>query len=179
MSLMKNIIAVVLIVGVLASCSESNSQGQREGISISGTVMNPTPGIITIDQMFRDHTQPLDTITVGEDNTFNYRFTGPSGYYRINFYSTQAATIIIDKDNLIINFDGNNATGNLAPEGSSEMKQIEEFYTAISEEFGPKEQEINNTFVTANQTGNTDGADAARAEYMALTKKKQVEQNVI
>jgi len=174
MSLMKNIIAVILIGGVLASCSESNSQGQQEGIIISGTILNPKPGVITIDQVFRDHTEPLDTFDIGKDNTFSYRFTGPSGYYWVNFFNMQTATIILDQDDLTINFDGNKATGSIITEGSREMEQIEGFHTAISEEFGPKEQAINNAFVAANKAGDTAGADAAKDEYMALTKEKQV-----
>jgi MYXO-CTERM domain-containing protein len=98
MSLMKNIIAVILIVGVMVGCSDSNSQGQKEGITISGTVLNPASGIITVDKMLRDRAEPIDTIYVENDNTYNYVFTGPAGYYRVNFFNTQASTIILDQD---------------------------------------------------------------------------------
>ena len=171
---MKNIIAVLLIVGVMVSCSESNSQGQREGITISGTVLNPSQGVITVDKMMRDRTLPIDTIQVNDDNTFNYIFTGDAGYYRITFFGAQAATVILDQDNITVNFDGNNASGNIMPEGSREMKQIEEFYTAVNEKFGPIEQEINAAFVAANKAGEQAKADAARDRYMALTNEKQV-----
>jgi peroxiredoxin len=173
MGLMKNIIAVLLIVGVIISCAESNSQGQQEGITISGTVLNPSPGVITVDKMMRDRTQPIDTIQVNDDNTFNYDFTGQAGYYRITFFGVQAATVILDQDDITVNFDGNNASGNIMPEGSREMKQIEEFYTAVNEKFGPIEQEINAAFVAANQAGEQAKADAARDQYMALAKEKQ------
>ena len=173
MGLMKNIIAVLFIVGVIISCSESNSQGQQEGITISGTVLNPSPGVITVDKMMRDRTQPIDTIQVNDDNTFNYDFTGQAGYYRITFFGAQAATVILDQDDITVNFDGNNASGNIMPEGSREMTQIEEFYTAVNEKFGPIEQEINAAFVAANQAGEQAKADAARDRYMALAKEKQ------
>jgi peroxiredoxin len=173
MGLMKNIIAVLFIVGVIISCSESNSQGQQEGITISGTVLNPSPGVITVDKMMRDRTQPIDTIQVNDDNTFNYDFTGQAGYYRITFFGAQAATVILDQDDITVNFDGNNASGNIMPEGSREMTQIEEFYTAVNEKFGPIEQEINAAFVAANQAGEQAKADAARDQYMALAKEKQ------
>ena len=170
---MKNIIAVLLIVGVMVSCSESNSQGQQERITISGTVLNPSPGVITVDKMMRDRTQPIDTIQVNDDNTFNYDFTGQAGYYRITFFGVQAATVILDQDDITVNFDGNNASGNIMPEGSREMTQIEAFYTAVNEKFGPIEQEINAAFVAANQAGEQAKADAARDRYMALAKEKQ------
>lgn len=174
MGLMKNIIAVLFVVGVMVSCSESNSQGQQEGITISGTILNPSPGVITVDKMMRDRTLPVDTIQVNDDNTFNYIFTGQAGYYRITFFGAQAATVILDQDDITVNFDGNNASGNLMPEGSREMKQIEDFYTAVNEKFGPMEQEINAAFVAANQAGEQVKADAARDQYMALAKEKQV-----
>jgi peroxiredoxin len=173
MNLMKNIIAVILIVGVIVGCSESNSQGQKEGISLSGTVLNPPAGLITIDKMMRDRAQPIDTIYVNDDNTFNYVFSGEAGFYRLNFFNVQAATIILDQDNLTINFDGNNSTGNLVPEGSREMQQIEAFYTTVNEKFGPKEQDINAAFVAANQAGDNAKAGEARDQYMELIKEKQ------
>ena len=170
---MKNIIAVILIVGVMVSCSDSNSQGQREGITISGTVINPAAGIITVEKMLRDRAEAIDTIYVNDDNTYNYIYSGQAGYYRINFFNAQAATIILDQDNLIINFDGTNTNGNLMPEGSREMNQIEEFYTSVNEKFGTQEQEINSAFVTANQSGDKAKAEEARDEYMTLLKEKQ------
>ena len=173
MSLMKNIIGVILIVGVMVSCSDSNSQGQREGITISGTVINPAAGIITVEKMLRDRAEAIDTIYVNDDNTYNYVYSGQAGYYRINFFNAQAATIILDQDNLIINFDGTNTNGNLMPEGSREMNQIEEFYTSVNEKFGTQEQEINSAFVTANQSGDKAKAEEARDEYMTLLKEKQ------
>lgn len=173
MSLMKNIIGVILIVGVMVSCSDSNSQGQREGITISGTVINPAAGIITVEKMLRDRAEAIDTIYVNDDNTYNYIYSGQAGYYRINFFNAQAATIILDQDNLIINFDGTNTNGNLMPEGSREMNQIEEFYTSVNEKFGTQEQEINSAFVTANQSGDKAKAEEARDEYMTLLKEKQ------
>ena len=173
MSLMKNIIAVILLVGVMASCSDSNSQGQKEGITISGSVVNPASGIITVEKMLRDRAEAIDTIYVNDDNTYNYVYSGPAGYYRINFFNAQAATIILDQDNLTINFDGTNANGNLMPEGSREMNQIEEFYTSVNEKFGPQEQEINDAFVAANQSGDKAKADEARDKYMTLLKEKQ------
>ena len=170
---MKNIIGVILIVGVMVSCSDSNSQGQREGITISGTVINPAAGIITVEKMLRDRAEAIDTIYVNDDNTYNYVYSGQAGYYRINFFNAQAATIILDQDNLIINFDGTNTNGNLMPEGSREMNQIEEFYTSVNEKFGTQEQEINSAFVTANQSGDKAKAEEARDEYMTLLKEKQ------
>ena len=171
---MKHILAFVLLAGIITGCSQSNSQTQaEEGIVISGTVVNAPAGVITIEEMLRDRTQPVDTIEVNSDNTFNHVFTGEAGYYKINFYNQKAATVIIDQDDLTINFDGGNSAANLVAEGSREMKMIEEFHNALNTEFGPKERAINNTFVEANQAGDKAAAEKARDEYMALMQEKQ------
>jgi peroxiredoxin len=170
---MRQFLTLILLVGIITSCSESNSQAKKEGITISGTVTNPATGIITIGKMLHDRVEAFDTITVNDDNTFTYVFDGDAGFYKINFYNVQSGTVILDQDNLTINFDGNNTTGNLVPEGSREIKQIEEFYAAVNAEFGPKEQEINSAFVTASQAGDKAAADQARSDYMKLLKQKQ------
>ncbi len=170
---MKHLLTFILLAGIIAGCTQSNSQTQEEGIVISGTVVNAPAGIITIEKMMRDKTQPVDTIVVNADNTFSHVFSGEAGFYKINFFNQKSTTVIIDQDDLVINFDGGNGTGNLVVEGSREMKMIEQFYNAVNTEFGPKEKEINNEFVQANQAGDKQAAENAREKYMALVKEKQ------
>ena len=171
---MKNILILVLVAVVISSCSNSNSQSKNEGITISGTIINPGTGLITLEKMLRDRTEPVDTVYVNNDNTYSIKFTGDAGFYRMNFFNQQSATIILDQDNLILNYDGNNAAGSITPEGSREIKMIEEFYTTVNEEFGPREQAINEAFVTASQAGEEAKAEESRDDYMALIKEKQV-----
>ena len=172
--LMKHILTLILLAGIVAGCTQSNSQTQaEEGIMISGTVVNAPAGVITIEKMLRDRTQPVDTITVNADNTYQHTFAGEPGFYKINFFNQKATTVIIDQDDLVINFDGGNGTGNLVVEGSREMKMIEQFYNALNTEFGPKERAVNEEFVKANQAGDKDAAEKAREKYMALLKEKQ------
>jgi len=171
---MRNILILILLAGVTISCSDSNSQSKNEGITISGTVVNPGTGLITLEKMNRESTEPVDTVYVNDDNTYSLVFDGEAGFYRMNFFNQQAATVILDQDNLTLNYDGNNAGGAIAPEGSREMKMIEEFFTTVNNEFGPKEKEINEAFVAANQAGEKAKVDEERDKYMALIKEKQV-----
>lgn len=170
---MKRVLFIILLAGFYTSCSNSNSQSKEKGITLSGKVANAPAGIITINKMLRESTEPIDTIYVNDDNTFSYNFTGEAGFYRINFYNAQASTLILDKDDLVLNFDGANTKGNLDPQGSRELKMIEEFYTKLNDEFGPKEQVINNDFVAANKAGDKAKAEKAREDYMDLLKEKQ------
>jgi len=170
---MKRVLFIILLAGFYTSCSNSNSQSKEKGITLSGKVANAPAGIITINKMLRESTEPIDTIYVNDDNTFSYNFTGEAGFYRINFYNAQASTLILDKDDLVLNFDGANTKGNLDPQGSRELKMIEEFYTKLNDEFGPKEQVINNDFVAANNAGDKAKAEKAREDYMDLLKEKQ------
>jgi len=169
---MKYILSFFLIASIFSSCADSNSQTQK-GIIISGTVLNPGSGQITFEKMMHDHTLPIDTILLNDDNTYTYEFTGEAGFYRINFYSVQGATIIVDQDNLIIDFDGSNTTSNIKTEGSREIDMIEGFYLAVKTEFEPKEQAINESFVAANAAGDLDKANQAKEDYMALQETKQ------
>jgi len=170
---MKKIFIILIIAGVVSSCSNSNSQTQNGGILISGTVINPPSGLITLERMLRTRSEAVDTILVNDDNTYSLDFSGDAGIYRINFFNVQSATIIVDQDNLNINFDGNNTQGQLVAEGSREIKQIEEFYAKMREEFDPRVKIINDDFVVASGTGEADRVNQARAEYMELMKEKQ------
>lgn len=171
---MKQIIAYIFLIGILVGCSESNSQSQNEGITITGTVTNAPEGLIILEKLQRTSTEPLDTIEVKDDNTYSLNFNGEAGFYRVNFFNKQAATVVLDQDDLIIDFDGNSQARSIQPTGSREMDQIEAFYQAINDSFGPREQAINNDFVAANEAGDTEKADAARDAYMELQKEKQL-----
>lgn len=170
---MKRIVTLVLAAALFISCSDSSSPAQEEGITISGTVMNASAGVITIEELTRDSSIPIDTIEVNDDNTFNHIFSGEAGFYRLNFYNAQQGIAIIDKDDLVINFDGNGAAGNIVPEGSSEIATIQEFTNSVNERFGPREQEINQAYMAANQAGDLDKAEEARDDYMEMIKEKQ------
>lgn len=169
---MKKLFIYIVAAGLFTACTNSNSQEQTGGITISGTVINPPAGVIVLEKLNRTAAEPMDTIELAGDNTFSHKFFGEAGYYRINFYNNKAATIILDKNDIVIDYDGSNGT--ITPSGSSEMTQIEEFYKTVGEEFGPREQAINNDFVAANQAGDAVKAEAARDAYMALQDEKQV-----
>jgi len=170
---MKQIITLFLLVGLATGCSDSNSQTQNGGILISGTVVNPPVGLITLEQMFRTRSEAIDTIRVNEDNSYSLRFSEEAGIYRINFFNVQAAIIIVEEDDLTINFDGQNTQSQLVVEGSHEIKQIEAFYETLNKEFSPREKVINDEFVRANTAGEIEKVKQARADYMALIKEKQ------
>jgi len=170
---MKNILLVVLIVGAFSSCSDSNSQSKNAGITISGTILNPGTGLITLEKMYRDRAEAIDTVYVNNDNTYSLEFNGDAGFYRMNFFNQKASTAILDQDDLIINYDGNSSEESITPEGSREINMIKEFYTTINDKFGPQEQAINQEFVAENQAGDKAKVEAAREQYMELIKEKQ------
>lgn len=177
---MKNILTLILVGTVLFSCSNSNSQSQNEGIKISGTVVNAPNGLIVIEKLLRSSSEPVDTIIVNDDYTFEHNFTGEAGYYRINFFNQQAATLIVDQDDLVLSFDGSGTSQNIRPSGSREFDQIDAYYQALNDEFGPREQAINDEFVAANQAGDTEAVQAARDAYMDIqTEKKEFAADLI
>ena len=168
---MKNLLAIILLGSLVAACGSGASE--EKGITISGTVVNAPAGIITLEKPSKTSLTPIDTIVVKDDNTFSLNFTGEPGYYRMNFFNQQAATLILDKDDITLNFDGSSAQRGVQPQGSSEMTEIENFYKSVNEQFGPREQAINAAFQQAAQSGDEERQNEIRAEYMELQDEKQ------
>jgi peroxiredoxin len=170
---MKNVLAILLLGSILSACGAIGGGEQEKGITISGTVVNAPAGLIVLEQPSKTAMTPIDTIVVNDDNTFSLNFTGEAGYYRMNFFNQRAATLILDQDDIIINFDGASNEQGIQPEGSREIAAIEDFFKQVNDTFGPREQQINVDFQQAAQAGDVEKQDEIRAEYMELQDEKQ------
>lgn len=169
---MRNLLSIIILGSIITACTGTNGSVQEKGITISGTVTNAPTGLIVLEQPSKTALTPIDTVVVNDDNTYSLSFTGEAGYYRLNFFNQRAATLILDQDDIIINFDGSAATG-LQPEGSREIAAIENFYQQLNNEFGPKEQAINAEFQQAAQAGDQTKQEEIRGQYMELVAEKQ------
>ena len=169
---MRTILAI-LILGITLTACNTGSEDQAQGITISGTVVNAPEGFIVLEQPNKSSLTPIDTVVINDDNTFSLNFTGEAGYYRMNFFNQRAATVILDKDNIVINYDGASTDRGLQPEGSSEIAAIEDFFKQVNETYGPREQQINVDFQQAARDGNVEKQEELRADYMVLQDEKQ------
>lgn len=170
---MKQILSILLAAVVLVGCGAKGESEQDGGIVISGTITNAPSGLITLERLNKTSTEPIDTVIINDDNTYALTFNGEAGYYRMNFFGQASATLIIDKDDLVLNFDGASGQRGVRPEGSSEMMAIEDFYKQVNETFGPREQAINVDFQAAVQAGDTEKQEEIRDSYMELQEEKQ------
>lgn len=104
------------------SCSTAGREEPEQGpdtwtVTIRGKVGYPQSGQIFIQEIRDGALGSPDTIGLKSDYTFakNVRLSEP-GYYRINFYNKQMINVILDRNDIEVNVDGNN------PQGFSEIK---------------------------------------------------------
>lgn len=122
------VIFLLSVVLVLNGCS---SNGQQPGktaanvVTVSGKVGFPQTGTITITELKNNGMGWQDTITLKKDYSFSKKVTvNEPGYYRLNFYNMQSVDIILDKNNLEVNVDGNNRQGFSEVKGSPDIDLV-------------------------------------------------------
>ena len=170
---MKNILIIVLAIAALVGCNKTTSTTEESGITITGKVTNPANGIVTIEEITQDALVPIDTIELNEDFTFNHRYTGAPGYYRVNFFGIQSITVILDQDDINITADGGNARGQFEITGSRDLDAMRKFNTDLASAFQTQEQQLNQEYGAAKQAGNEALALEVQGNYMKLMAQKE------
>lgn len=174
---------VVILCMPAFSCSgadngESRTQPQEPEswtVTVSGKVGFPQPnGRIVIQEIVENGSEGWeDTIQLKSDYTFSKQLTlTEPGYYRVNFYDTQVLNVILDRDDIEINVDGNNPQGFFEVKGSPDLdliKQVQELQNAANE--SPEMARINEEFTAAAQRKDEAAMEAVRAEYFSYIKK--------
>lgn len=165
-------IVIISVVGFWACSSDSASQQESKNtITLSGTVGYPQKnGLILLERFEGNNPVPFDTIKLNEDYTFKEQVHIPAaGYYRLNFYNKQTVPLILDKDNVAVNVDGNDPRGFFQVNGSRDHDFINNVQE-MAQQFQASDEvrDINSRFVAANEAGDEETMDAVRAEYMEL-----------
>lgn len=112
------------------TCSSSGSsdrevQTQGPFVTIRGKVNYPQAGQITIQELTEGGTGWSDTIMLRKDNTFVKKIkVAEPGYYRLNFYNAQVLNLILYKNDLEVNVDGNSMNAFSEIKGSPEVDFI-------------------------------------------------------
>lgn len=176
--------AVCLLLAALSfSCTTSGKeepvqQQQQTGkawtVTISGKVGYPGAGQISISEIGADNSNGQeDTIMLKKDYTFvkKMKITQP-GYYRINFYNKQVVNVILDKANIEVNVDGNNAQGFFQVTGSPDIdliKKVQDLQAQAAQ--GPEVAKLNEDYTKAAQSQNEQKMAELQAQYMGIMKK--------
>ncbi|MFZ6010085.1 MAG: DUF4369 domain-containing protein, partial [Bacteroidota bacterium] len=146
---------------LLALCFACNSSGKEESklepgswyVTVRGKVGFPQQGKIVIQEIKENGAGWQDTIQLKSNYTFakKVKLSEP-GYYRINFYNKQILNVILDKNDIEINADGNQAQGFFEIKGSPDLDLINQVQTMLAEtNKSPEFQKLNDEFNLAAQ----------------------------
>jgi peroxiredoxin len=113
-----------------------------------------------------------DTIKLKSNNTFAKKITlTEPGYYRINFYEKQMVDLILYKNNIEVNADGNNAQGAAEIKGSPDIDIIRQVQATLNElNTSPEVVKLNEEFTQANQARDQEKMVALQQQYTRLMK---------
>ena len=124
-------VTVFLVLSGLILFSGCSSNGQQpvkevgQTVTVSGKVGFPQAGTITITELKNNGQGWQDTIKLRSNYTYSKKIAiREPGYYRINFYNQQSIDIILDKNDLEVNVDGNNRQGFSEVKGSPDIDLI-------------------------------------------------------
>lgn len=167
----------LLLFALCLSCSTNGKEEQDEPgtwhVTISGKVGYPQSGQITIQELKEGGTGWQDTIQLKGDYTFSkkIKMTEP-GYYRLNFYGKQMLTLILHKDNVEVNVDGNNQQGFVEIKGSPDIdliNEVQELQAKVNSD--PAVAQLNEEFTMAAQKKDQATMLALQQKYMDHVKK--------
>lgn len=169
-------VSLLVLAFGLSFCSSATTEdevaqtGDSWTVTLSGKVGFPQEGRITIQEVKGGRFGWSDTVTLKPDYTFSKKIKlSKPGYYKINFYNRQVQDIILYKDDVEINVDGNSAAGFFEIKGSSEMELVRKVQ-ALSKGFenSPEASQLNKEYVAAGQSGNQERMLELQQAYMKL-----------
>jgi peroxiredoxin len=177
------VLSFVLLV-LSFSCSgkddvHSDKDAQNPGgwtVTIKGKVGFPQPGQQIVIQEVKENGSASgwqDTIQLKSNYTFakQLKLSEP-GYYRLNFYNKQVVNLIVDKTNIEVNVDGNNAQGFYEVKGSPDMELIGKVQDIQGKsQNAPEIAKLNSDFTLAVQNKDEKKIGALQQEYQQIVKK--------
>ncbi|MDH5597933.1 MAG: AhpC/TSA family protein [Cyclobacteriaceae bacterium] len=179
-----NYIGMIYLITLLSifSCNSSANPGnsvenEGQGVYISGTVGYPQSGNIIVEAIENNQAVPYDTITLNEDYTYKHfvKFDQPS-YFRLNFYGKQFVVVILNKEDITVNVDGNKRDGFVEVTGSSDHNLIIEVQQAMMEfNNSPEMMNVNQNFNDARNRGDNEGMAKIQSDFMQMRKAHQDE----
>jgi peroxiredoxin len=169
-----------LLFALSFSCTTSGKEEEQEKveegtwtITVKGKVGYPQPGQIIIQEIKDGTLGWQDTIQLKSNYTFAKKLKlSEPGYYRINFYNKQMLNIILYKNDLEVNVDGNNAQGFYEVKGSPDLEligQVQEIQGKSST--APEIAQLNQDFNAAVQNKDQKKIAQLQQDYQQLIKK--------
>ena len=166
-----------LLFALCLSCSTNGKEEQDDPgtwyITVAGKVGYPQSGQITIQELQEGGTGWQDTIQLKSDYTYSKKVKMKEpGYYRLNFYGKQMLTLILHKDNVEVNVDGNSQQGFVEINGSTDIdliNTVNELQAKANSD--PFVAQLNEEFATAAQKKDQQTMLALQKKYQDHVRK--------
>lgn len=165
--------SVLILLGCSSSGQEKPAKDGSWYVTIKGKVGYPQNGNISITELKRTGKGWQDTIQLKGNYTYlkKIKLSEP-GYYRLSFYNQQTIDVILDKNDLEVNVDGNNPSGFFEIKGSPDIEFIQQVKTTLkSVETNPEVGRLSSEFQKAQQAGDEKKMIELRSQYMAIVSK--------
>jgi peroxiredoxin len=163
-----------LVLGVMFfSCASKQTEGGGWDILLRGKVGFPQRGPITFRELKTDGTGKVDSIRLKDNYTYQLKvhLTEP-GYYQLNFYNLQVINVILNKNNVEVNVDGNRMEGFVEIKGSPEHDLIARIQGMLSElQRSPDVANLERAFTAAAQAKDETKMEKIRDQYLVALKK--------
>jgi peroxiredoxin len=162
---------VLLFMGCTSNGQQKKSTDGSWLVTVKGKVGFPQKGgTISITELTRSGGGWKDTILLKSNYTFLKRVNlREPGYYRINFFNQQSVDVILDKADLEVNVDGNNAGGFFEVKGSPDLELIQKVQGIVrSVDSSPEVTKLNDEFVKAQQQRDEKKMGELRSQYYSI-----------
>lgn len=171
---MKKILAallpVIAFVLILSGCNEKKNDLPGWDVVVSGKVGFPKEGNITI----KSWADTSDGFQILDFNKDDYTFTAKvrvvePGYYRINFFDTQMVDVVLFKNDIQVNADGNNPDGFFEIIGSPDVEMFKKFQSIRSRlSSSPELDKLSQEFNVAVKEKNEKLIQEIQLKYQAM-----------
>jgi len=167
---MKRIALGLIAVMLIAACESKNGNE----LTVSGKVENPPQeGMMTISLLEQGRLSLKDTITLKEDNSFEYTMaTGAPEFYILNIFNTQRATLILSNEDVEVIADGSDRNGKLEITGSEDINHLEAIRN-MTEEQNAEVREINAQFIEARKADDQEKMKNIQDDFMIVQEKRK------
>jgi peroxiredoxin len=167
---------ILFLTLLMAACANEKKEAV-EGweINIKGRVGYPGEGTIEIEELTDSDNGFKDTIQLKANYTYDktIRIKEP-GFYRLIFYRRQIVNVILDKNNIEVNVDGNKPSGFLEIKGSPDHELLETVQRILgSTQTTPAAVALEQEYRQATQRGDQAKVEEIQTKYQELVLKAQ------
>jgi len=178
MRFLKYCTITALSVSLFSACSPGKSSDEATPIEknghvqIKGSIKHPSDkGFVVLEKIGQDNIDVVDTLMVSSDSTFRFSLENKTpGFYRLNLYDKQYVNLILDKEDVSIEADGNRPDGFVKVSGSTDTDYFYEV-NELMREFQQKVNELNADFMKARADEDMEAMESIDGRYQSLEKE--------